>query len=85
MKDKYANWMFQSLISRCTPIERQLILKRIKDDFFEIANDKKGTHSLQSLVSYCNYKILFCDHHHPLFNSGNQQEEEIIIIESIKA
>ena len=52
--DDYANYMFQAICSRCTPKMRLLIIKAIAGDIVTLAKHKKGTHSLQALISSMN-------------------------------
>ncbi|CAD8126428.1 unnamed protein product [Paramecium sonneborni] len=56
MIDPYANYMFASLSQSCAPHQRLYILQTIGNRLVDIACDKKGTHSIQSLVSLISSK-----------------------------
>jgi DNA-binding transcriptional regulator/RsmH inhibitor MraZ len=50
MIDRYGNYFFQELISKCNSEQRLQILKSINTNFIEICTDKKGTHTVQRLI-----------------------------------
>ena len=56
MCDSYGNYFLQKIILKCNKSQRLLILTKIKNDFYEIANDLSGTHCIQSLVESLNSK-----------------------------
>ena len=49
--DDYANYMFQSLVEVCSPEQRLKITNKIANSLPVSAQNRKGTHSLQRLVS----------------------------------
>ena len=49
--DPYANYMVQSLMQSCSSEQRYRLLKRIAPSMIKIACHKKGTHSLQVIVT----------------------------------
>jgi len=49
--DPYANYMIQSLMQSCSSEQRYRLLKRIAPSMIKIACHKKGTHSLQVIVT----------------------------------
>lgn len=51
MLDPYANYMFQTLAQSCSGDQRFKLLQKIAPNMITIAKDKKGTHSLQAIVS----------------------------------
>lgn len=51
MLDPYANYMFQTLAQSCSAEQRFKLLEKIAPNMIKIASDKKGTHSLQAIVS----------------------------------
>jgi hypothetical protein len=54
MLDPYANYMFQTLAQSCSSEQRYLLLQQIAPSMVKIACDRKGTHSLQAIVSLIN-------------------------------
>jgi hypothetical protein len=50
MVDRYGNYFFQELISKCNDEQRLGILHSINTNFIEICTDKKGTHTVQRLI-----------------------------------
>jgi hypothetical protein len=57
MLDPYANYMFQTLAQSCSSEQRYYLLKKISPSMIKIACDRKGTHSLQAIVSLMNRDI----------------------------
>ena len=51
MLDYYGNYMIQSLINVCTVEQRFTFLQKIESKIALMAYDKKGTHSLQTVIS----------------------------------
>ena len=51
MIGEYTNYMFTSLIGRCTQAQRLQIIKKIIPNIFKIASHSKGTHPLQTLTA----------------------------------
>ena len=49
--DPYANYMVQSLMQSCSSEQRYRLLKKIAPSMIKIACHKKGTHSLQVIVT----------------------------------
>ena len=54
MTNKYGNYFSKKLIQNSLPKQRIELLKSIKDNFIEIANDAFGTHPLQILIEIIN-------------------------------
>jgi hypothetical protein len=54
MIDRYGNYFFQELITRCDSQQRMGILESIQSGFIEISTDKKGTHTVQRLIDMIN-------------------------------
>ena len=51
MLDPYANYMFQTLAQSCSADQRFRLLQEIAPSMVRVACDRKGTHSLQAIVS----------------------------------
>jgi len=51
MLDPYANYMFQTLAQSCSADQRFRLLQEIAPSMVRVAGDRKGTHSLQAIVS----------------------------------
>lgn len=54
MLDPYANYMFQTLAQSCSSEQRYRLLQKIAPSMIRIACDRKGTHSLQAVISLIN-------------------------------
>lgn len=50
MVDNYANYFCQRLLSSCSPSQRIYFLTQISGKIVEISKDKKGTHTMQSIL-----------------------------------
>jgi hypothetical protein len=50
MVDNYANYFCQRLLSSCSPPQRISFLTQIRGNIVPISMDKKGTHTIQSLL-----------------------------------
>jgi len=57
MLDPYANYMFQTLAQSCSSEQRYHLLKKIAPSMIRIACDRKGTHSLQAVISLINRDV----------------------------
>ena len=57
MLDPYANYMFQTLAQSCSSEQRYQLLQKIAPSMVKIACDRKGTHSLQAIVSLINRDV----------------------------
>ena len=47
----YANYMFQGLVHACSPDQRIRVVNKISSSISALAQNKKGTHSLQTLIT----------------------------------
>ena len=52
MCDTYANYMCQQLFQAANASQRLRLLSRLSPRFVEVARDRRGTHSLQALISH---------------------------------
>jgi hypothetical protein len=52
MCDTYANYMCQQLFQAASAGQRLRLLKKLSLRFVEVARDRRGTHSLQALISH---------------------------------
>jgi hypothetical protein len=52
MCDTYANYMCQQLFQAASARQRLRLLSRLAPRFLEVARDRRGTHSLQALISH---------------------------------
>lgn len=52
MCDTYANYMCQQLFQAASAAQRLRLLSRLSPKFVEVARDRRGTHSLQALISH---------------------------------
>jgi hypothetical protein len=52
MCDTYANYMCQQLFQAASAVQRHRLLSRLSPKFVEVARDRRGTHSLQALISH---------------------------------
>jgi hypothetical protein len=52
MCDTYANYMCQQLFQAASANQRLRLLTRLSPRFAEVARDRRGTHSLQALISH---------------------------------
>lgn len=52
MCDTYANYMCQQLFQAASASQRLRLLTRLSPRFVEVARDRRGTHSLQALISH---------------------------------
>lgn len=52
MCDTYANYMCQQLFQAASAAQRLRLLSRLAPRFTEVARDRRGTHSLQALISH---------------------------------
>ena len=52
MCDTYANYMCQQLFQAASARQRLRLLSRLAPRFVEVARDRRGTHSLQALISH---------------------------------
>lgn len=52
MCDTYANYMCQQLFQAASARQRLRLLSRLAPRFTEVARDRRGTHSLQALISH---------------------------------
>ena len=52
MCDTYANYMCQQLFQAASAAQRLRLLSRLSPRFVEVARDRRGTHSLQALISH---------------------------------
>ncbi len=50
MTDDYGNYFCQRLVSSCSPAQRIAFLQQIKGRIVMISKDKKGTHTIQSML-----------------------------------
>jgi hypothetical protein len=50
MVDNYGNYFCQRLLSSCSGEQRVQILKLIENDFLFICTDKRGTHTIQTII-----------------------------------
>jgi len=57
MLDPYANYMFQTLAQSCSADQRYRLLQEIAPSMVRVACDRKGTHSLQAIVSLVNRDV----------------------------
>jgi len=57
MLDPYANYMFQTLAQSCSSEQRYHLLQKIAPSMVKIACDRKGTHSLQAVISLINRDV----------------------------
>ena len=54
MVDPYANYMCQTLFQTSTAAQRLLLLRHMFPNLIDIAQDPRGTHSLQTIISLIN-------------------------------
>ena len=47
----YANYMFQGLVHACSPDQRIKVVNKIASNISTLSQNKKGTHSLQTLIT----------------------------------
>ena len=52
MCDTYANYMCQQLFQAANASQRIRLLSRLAPQFIQVARDRRGTHSLQALISH---------------------------------
>lgn len=52
MCDTYANYMCQQLFQAASAAQRLRLMSRLASRFTEVARDRRGTHSLQALISH---------------------------------
>jgi len=57
MLDSYANYMFQTLAQSCSSEQRYYLLQKLAPSMIRVARDRKGTHSLQAIVSLINRDV----------------------------
>jgi hypothetical protein len=50
MVDNYGNYFCQRLLSSCSGEQRVQILRLIQSDFISICTDKRGTHTIQTII-----------------------------------
>ena len=54
MNDLYGNYMCQTLFQSCSSKQRLVLLEGMKNHLVKIAQDPRGTHSLQTIITLAN-------------------------------
>lgn len=51
MIDAYGNYVCQTLVQSCSPVQRLKLLRRLARDIEKVAKDERGTHALQAFIA----------------------------------
>ena len=49
--DPYGNYLMQTIFKKCSVLQLRLLVKKMVGHMYMIVQDKKGTHTLQCLIS----------------------------------